>query len=154
AGPEHVVVDFQVREEEGGGWEEGEGWLSRLVPLRGDILAGDLRALYLGWLAGVGFLDPDEDPDLLEPPVPPGLDRLSGPLQALAEFLGIEDDLREAAVQASAGEAPAGPGRRELSAWLGKLPAARKDDWLLRLAEDETPRTRLELLKSFREEWA
>src|SRR5262249_7551026 len=127
---------------------------SRLVPLRGDILAGDLRALYLGWLAGVPFLDPEEDPHLLEPPVPPGLDKLSGPLQSLAEVLWIEDGLLEAAAQASPREAPARPGRSELSAWLGKLPAARKDDWLLRLAEDETPRTRLELLRSFREEWA
>ena len=36
-----------------GGWEEGEGWMASLIPIRANLLAGDFRALYLGWLLGV-----------------------------------------------------------------------------------------------------
>ena len=31
----------------------GSGWMGRLTPLRDELLRGDRRALYLGWLAGV-----------------------------------------------------------------------------------------------------
>ena len=40
-----VILDF-CSEEEGGDWEEeGQGWLSSLIPLRADIAGGDYRAL-------------------------------------------------------------------------------------------------------------
>src|SRR5919206_142852 len=57
----HVILEF-LSEAEGGDWYEGEdedGSLSALVPLRADLAAGDLRALYLGWLLCVqaGELD-------------------------------------------------------------------------------------------------
>lgn len=32
--------------------EDGRGWMGRLAPLRDNLLRGDLRLLYLGWLAG------------------------------------------------------------------------------------------------------
>ena len=32
--------------------EEGAEWLDRLLPLRDELLGGDSRPLYLGWLAG------------------------------------------------------------------------------------------------------
>ena len=41
--------------------ETGEGWMARLIPLRDELLRGDLRSLYLGWLAGVSAGDVDED---------------------------------------------------------------------------------------------
>jgi len=46
---EYAILTLQS-EDEGGAWEEGEGWMSSLAPLRADLLAGDLRCLYLGWL--------------------------------------------------------------------------------------------------------
>src|SRR5262245_22996869 len=63
-----VVLEMTISlEESPGGWEEGEGWLDDLLPLRADILAGDYRSLYLAWLAGVSrFLPSDyegEDED-------------------------------------------------------------------------------------------
>jgi hypothetical protein len=33
--------------------EDGSGWMGRLLPLRDELLRGDLRSLYLGWLADV-----------------------------------------------------------------------------------------------------
>ena len=46
---DNLILEF-LSEEEDGDWGEGEGWLSSLIPLRAEILNGDLRSLYLGWL--------------------------------------------------------------------------------------------------------
>jgi hypothetical protein len=146
--PEHVIVEF-LAQEEGGRWEDGDGQLAPLIPLRSDLLAGDLRCLYLGWLLGVDSGDLEEDE--VEPPVPPGLVDLSAPLQALADFLWIDSDLIAAAGEASTGQAPAGPARAELEAWVGALPVPEKDAWLLRLAEDGSAGVRWDFLHSFRQ---
>ena len=93
-----VIVEFGS-ESEGDDEGDGTGWMASLMPLRSDLLRGDLRCLYLGWLrcAQDGGLDEDE----LEPPVPAGLEELSGPLHARIEFLEIDEDLVEVAAQAS-----------------------------------------------------
>jgi hypothetical protein len=70
---------------------------SLAVPLalvRSDLLAGDLRALYLLWLSSVQC--GERRVTALEPPRPAGLDRasrLSGVLASLVEFMGLDDDL-------------------------------------------------------------
>jgi hypothetical protein len=125
--------------------------MASLSPLREALLAGDFRALYLGWLAAAraGGL-PDKS---VEPPVPPGLGRLNGALAALAEFLRVDDDLLGvAAARSAAGAVRAGPGRDELAKWLGDLPAGQKDAWLLDLAQGEPAAARLALLGRFRAE--
>ena len=51
---EHVLVDFLSADEAGADWlDEGESevWLPQLLPLRTELANGDLRCLYLGWLA-------------------------------------------------------------------------------------------------------
>ena len=50
-------------------------FLDSLVPLREQILEGDLRVLYLAWLKANEFADQDDE-DSLEPPVPPNLQKL------------------------------------------------------------------------------
>lgn len=67
---EHVIVDF-TSEDVGDFDEGGEGWLASIIPVRADMAAGDLRALYLGWLLCVqaGELADDDN----EPPVPANL---------------------------------------------------------------------------------
>lgn len=79
--------------------ETGQGWMGRLIPLRDELLRGDLRSLYLGWLAGVSA--GEVDADMFEPEVPPGLSVLSAAQQALVEFLEIDVDLVGAAAAAS-----------------------------------------------------
>lgn len=56
-----VIVSF-ASEDESGEWAEGEGWLASLTPLRADLMNGDLRCLYLGWLAAAqeGHFEDDE----------------------------------------------------------------------------------------------
>jgi hypothetical protein len=157
----HLVLDFGTADEEPPDeWEEGEGWMASLIPIRADLMRGDLRALYLGWLAGIqtrGGYDEDEDDvldgDELEPPVPPGLAKLSGPLGALAKFLRIDDELIEVAAEGSKGEAPAGPSRDDMKKWVKSLPAVVKDDALVRfLAEEGDLALRAELLRMFRDD--
>ena len=66
--------------------------LPRLVPLRAALIDGDLRPLFLAWLA----CSYDDDAEV--PPVPAGLGKLTAPLTALAEFYQIPKALiREAA---------------------------------------------------------
>jgi hypothetical protein len=79
ASKNHVLLEISLHDEDGGGWVEGEGWLSSLASLRQDILLGDYRALYFAWLKAIGICaDCEEDEDPLEPPVPPGLKSLTG----------------------------------------------------------------------------
>jgi hypothetical protein len=69
--------------------------LHRLAPLREMILSGDLRPLYLAWLAPVW------DEEAIEPPVPAGLGKTDRALEALAEFYEISPDLITAAAEQS-----------------------------------------------------
>ena len=80
--------------------DDGAAWMGRLVGLREELMQGDLRPLYLGWLAGVIACDVEED--ALEPPVPAGISCLSPAQQALVEFLDINRDLLEVALAGSA----------------------------------------------------
>lgn len=148
---EHTLIEFESQDEDGDDWDEaGEEWMPSLLPLREDLLAGDLRSLYLGWLAAARSGDLDDD--VREPPVPAGLGKLSAPLKALAKFLRLDEDLIAVAAEASGPQAsaPAGVPRDEVAAYVRAMPAAEKDALLLRLAEagDTTPR--IELLRRFR----
>ncbi len=138
---QYLILNIAFHEEESAGWVEEEGYLAPLVPLRADLLGGDLRALYLVWLASaerqLGGPGEDEDQDadeLIEPPVPPGLGQLSAPLQALMEFFAIDQDLGAAAATAS----PALRAADEpLERWAGLLSEAERTSFLVRAARGE-----------------
>src|SRR5438874_1180233 len=51
--------------------------LAAIAPVREELIGGDLRALYLAWLACPG------DEESLEPPVPAGLGKLTPALEAM-----------------------------------------------------------------------
>ena len=84
ASGDHWIFNWSLDESENYdrfGMEDGNGWMRRLAPLRDELLRGDLRPLYLGWLAGAVAGDlPDT---ALEPEIPPGLSKLSGAQAAL-----------------------------------------------------------------------
>jgi hypothetical protein len=46
----YFILEFSLDEEEGEEWVEAEGTLGQLIPIREQIIQGDYRALYLGWL--------------------------------------------------------------------------------------------------------
>jgi hypothetical protein len=144
-----VIVSFESEVESDDDWDDGTGWMGSLVSLRSDLLRGDLRCLYLGWLM---LAQDDELPgDGLEPPVPAGLRELSAPLDSLIEFLGIDGDLVEVAASASA-PLKEGPSRKELATWVRGLPANERDDLLVDFLSEPSERYRLEFLQRFQRE--
>lgn len=46
-----IILSLVSQDEEGGDWVEGEGQLSSLISVGSELVRGDLRALYLGWLS-------------------------------------------------------------------------------------------------------
>ena len=81
----------------GGEGVDEASWPVPLALARADLLAGDLRPLYLLWLASVQY--GDRRSPTHEPPRPEGLDRLTGTLYTFAEFLRLDPDLLAAAVE-------------------------------------------------------
>jgi hypothetical protein len=144
-----VIVSFESEVESDDEWDDGTGWMGSLVSLRSDLLRGDLRCLYLGWL--MCAQDEEFSQDALEPPVPAGLRELSAPLDSLIEFLGIDEDIVEVAATASA-PLKEGPSRKELATWVRGLPANEKDDLLIDFLSESSERCRLELLQRFQRE--
>lgn len=143
---EHLVLDFvspeECYEDEWRDWRLGD-----LLPLRADLLAGDLRCLYLAWLSAVQYGDVDDD--AVEPPVPAGLQRLSGPLTQFAEFLYLSPDLIDVAAEASPPKSKE-PDLTGLPAWIATLQTAAKDRALLRVLEGEGTAVVNELLLQYR----
>jgi hypothetical protein len=151
--------------------DEPESSLSPMIELRSDIINGDVRALYLGWLAGAAAsfdasvatddeLDDDEvaraefeNVDLFEPPVPPGLGEFTGPLRKLAGFLRLDRALIDVAAERSTPLKETRLPERQIRSWLAGLPSAEKDEILFRLIKGEV-RLGAELVRHLRADLA
>jgi FtsZ-interacting cell division protein YlmF len=138
---DHCIVSFDSQEEESE-WAEGEGWLSSLIPLRTELMRGDVRCLYLGWLRAA--LLGEFDDATLEPPVPANLTKLHAPLRQFAEFLRIDEDWIAAAAERSADRATARVLKEDIARRIAKLPPQEKDDLLVNLVETDDPHVVLE----------
>jgi hypothetical protein len=116
----HWIIDWSLDESENHerfDTDDGSGWMRRLVPVRDELLRGDLRPLYLGWLAAAaGGRLPD---NAREPELPAGLAQLSPPQQALVEFLEVDPDMLAAAAAGSARALPSDSVQAaDIDAWL------------------------------------
>jgi len=120
----------------------------RLIPVRAEILDGDLRPLYLAHLAVAsdGNHDPDEEDGA---PVPAGLDKLTDAQHALAELYGLSD----AFIAAAARGCPPLPTRanpdENYAKWLVGQPEATRIAWLRRLMQEGDAVVRREILAEF-----
>ena len=119
----HWVVTWCLEESEDYdrfGMESGNGWMVRLAPLRDELLRGDLRSLYIGWLAAVasGVINDTEK----EPLSINGLGNLTSSQQALAEFLEIDPDLLESTGIDSPAAQAEKISKDEIDAWVDVLP--------------------------------
>jgi hypothetical protein len=100
--------------------EEGGSWMTRLAPLREELLRGDLRSLYIGWLQAV-TVDEDMDEER-EPMALGGLGNLTAAQQALAEFLAVDPDLLTGAGIGSRADSRKEKDGVAHNAWLDTLP--------------------------------
>lgn len=155
---EHLILDL-TSEDEGGDWIEGaEDSLSAIVGVRTELAAGDLRPLYLAWLAAYGSWERDEDAfdqdeeDELEPPVPAGLHALTAPQRALADFLRLDPDLAQVAARTSQPLAEPKDDCGQLAKWVEELPVRDGKAFLLRVAQGQGHQVQMELLRRFRGE--
>ena len=140
----HLILGLYADREPDGYWEQPGGQLAAMVQARSELAAGDLRLLYLAWLLAVQSDEVDEDDT--EPPVPAGLGALSASLQAVADFLEIDEDLIAVAAAASPSvQEPAG-----LAEWVASLPPEEKDTLLARVAAGEGAQAQTLLLRRFR----
>ncbi|MEY9888038.1 hypothetical protein ABIA35_002725 [Catenulispora sp. MAP12-49] len=157
----NIVLEFQSQDESGDDWGyEIPGSLGLFASIRNELCAGDLRPLYLAWLAGVSYILDEYKDDLsdgaqeddygIEPPVPAGLAQLTAPQRALADFLRVDQDLLKAAAEASAPivDKPAADQDAALDSWISGLTKKQKDDALRRLLSDDHTRARKEVLRS------
>jgi hypothetical protein len=138
-------------------WTEYE--LGSLMPIRDELMEGDLRALYIVWLASQrmseGYdeeeddYDEEEDEEIISAPaVPPALAALTAAQQALAELLQVPDELLVAAARHS--NAAMASTDDDFAAWIELLPLERRNDYLLRLAHNEPGLSRF-LVRELRE---
>jgi hypothetical protein len=118
----HWVITWSLNESENYdrfGMEDGRGWMARLAPVRDELLRGDIRSLYIGWLAAVtGEMMDDDD---MEPLPVYGLGSLTAAQQALAEFLDVDKDLLGGAGLDSPTSKDEGPSQQEMDEWLHGL---------------------------------
>lgn len=124
---EYALVVFES-EVETDDWDDGTGWMGSLMSLRSDLLRGDLRCLYLGWLFSVQC--EDISTQAMEPPVPDGLNELSATHESFIAFLGIDEDLVKIAAAVSA-PLKTGPSNEELADRVRCLPRKDRDDLLI-----------------------
>lgn len=144
---ESVVLEIACSEE-GAEWVETENWMQSLLPLREQLIAGDMRPLYLVWLRGIEIGEIEDN--AIEPPLPPGLGKLSAPLRALAKFIWLDEDLIAAAAEGDNRSLPEAPSQANLAKWIANAPATEKNDWLLRVANGDALHVSRELQIRFR----
>ena len=157
--------DYDILDIHFGEMEAPDEWidyeLGSLIAMRDELMEGDLRALYIVWLAGQLMMegyeedeDEDEDEDEEEdweisvPPVPPGFGTLTAAQQALAELLRVPQELLVAAARHS--NAAVSSTGDDVTAWVKLLPPDRQNDYLVRLAHNEPGLSRL-LVRELRE---
>ncbi len=132
-------------------WDVDE-FVERLIPLRAEILDGDLRPLYLAHLAVC--CDANHDPDEeTEGPIPAGMNELTDAQRAFAEFFGIDDNLILAVAQRSPSQLSRTSSqilKKQQVDWLFKQSVTAKDAWLLRLLDGAGAEVRREILDEFR----
>jgi hypothetical protein len=152
--PDFDILNIHFGEMEGPDeWIEYD--LGSLVTIRDELMEGDLRALYIVWLASQrmneGYDEEEDeggDEEISVPPVPHAFGTLSEAQEALAELLQVPEELLVAAARHS--KASVSSTVDDFAAWVKLLPSDRQNDYLVRLAHNEPGLSRL-FVKELRE---
>jgi hypothetical protein len=126
-------------------WDAAE-LLPRIAPIREQLMSGDLRPLYLAWLACC------QDEDLPEPPVPAGLSKPTRAMTAMAEFYEIGDDMIAAAAQQSPPLPKLPDAETSLTKWIAKQSPANLRALVESLLGADASSVRVETLARIRED--
>jgi hypothetical protein len=132
-----VILNINLVREDYYAWiDDEEDYLTELLPLREELLQGDLRVLYLAWLAS-GFAEDMSAglEEFIEPPVPAGLKKLSPALQSFAELFVVDQDLIAIASESSTALQPAVA--EPFADWIAALSDKERKAYLLRLVEGD-----------------
>ena len=155
--------DFDILDIEFGEMEAPDEWidyeLGSLIAIRDELMEGDLRALYIVWLAAQIMIEgydeeedydeeEEEDYEISVPPVPPGFGTLTAAQQALAELLQVPQELLVATARHSS--AAVSSTKDDVAVWVKLLSSERQNDYLVRLAHNEPGLSRL-LVRELRE---
>src|SRR2546425_6453963 len=149
--PDYDILDIHFGEMEGPDeWIDYE--LGSLIAIRDELLEGDLRALYIVWLASRLMIEgydeeedeedeeeeeedeeeqEEEDEEISVPPVPPGFGTLTAAQQALAELLQAPQELLVATGRHS--NAAVSSTGDDFAAWAKLLPLDRRNENLVPL---------------------
>ena len=137
--PEHWLLSWSLGETEDydrfGYVDEGPGLMTLLAPVREELLRGDLRSLYIGWLRAVTAEETDSTD--LEPLPLNGLNQLTATQQALAEFLEVDVDLLAGVGADSQGNNTNAEDDAALDSWLDKLPKAEVKVYLRQMLDGQ-----------------
>lgn len=142
-----LILDFNF-EIETGSWEQGESWLPSVIQLRSDLMAGDYRCLYLGWLGSLQRTDLDFNTK--EPNVPAGLNELTSALNSFANFIALDPNLIEVAAKCSTPLTTSDREKVNLRNWIQSLPLSEREDLLLKFIENDDIYLRQTLLQQLR----
>ncbi len=118
----HWVITWYLEESQNYdrfGMEDGRGWMVRLAPVRDELLRGDIRSLYIGWLAAVAGEKMDDAE--MEPLVVNGLGNLTAAQQALSEFLEVGPELLAGAGIGSPAVQDEVFSQKEMDEWIDRL---------------------------------
>jgi hypothetical protein len=120
--------------------------ITHLPKIREGLMAGDLRVLYLGWLAC------NWDEESIEPPVPAGLGKLPPELAELIDFYELDCDLLAAANEQS--PKPPSQAARELDVddWLANQKLETLRALMRRVLQDDATAVRAESLAAMRDQ--
>ncbi|MBU1340832.1 MAG: hypothetical protein KKE44_01485 [Proteobacteria bacterium] len=146
----HWVITWYLEESENYGRfgeESGQGWMARLAPIREELLRGDIRSLYIGWLAVVtcGIIDNDQ----MEPLPVKGLGDLTPSQQALADFLEVDPDLLAGAGIGSKKFQTVAISQEKMDRWIDDLPEKQVKAAIRQILEGEG----LQAVRSFQSEF-
>jgi hypothetical protein len=161
--PVYDILDISFGDlSETGVWMNCE--LASIISIRDELMQGDLRALYIAWLASHMMMedydeededeeDEDEEDDggdevKSAPAVPPGLGTLTEAQQELAELLQVPEELIVAAAQYN--HTAMVSIDDDFVSWVELLPQDRRNDYLVRLASNESGLSHL-LVRELRE---
>lgn len=145
----HIILHYYLQKDDYS-WDiiESSNWMPLLIPLRRELLEGDPRPLFLGWLFALQSGNFKEEHFRLFP-APSGLGQLTPAQKALVDFLEIDDDLLATAERFSVERETPFSDPLEFSDWLVDRPAVEKDEILRRLAETDASHLRNDLMTRF-----